>query len=58
MTLTAIRGLVLWLLMGAAAAYALMAVVEEELALHFGSSRVLLATAQVILDHASCVCSS
>lgn len=46
------KGIVLWALMGAAAGYAVIAVVEEELAYHFGISRVALVVVQVCV----CVC--
>lgn len=42
-----LRGLLVCVLMGAASAYVLVALVEEELAFHLGSARVALAVAQV-----------
>lgn len=48
-TLTVLKGLLLWLPMGAGAIYALLSVVEEELAFHFGGARVGLAAALVCL---------
>lgn len=47
--LAVLRGAVGWILMGAGTAYALLAVVEEELAYHFGCTRVVLVGALVRL---------
>lgn len=47
--LAVLRGAVGWILMGAGSLYALLAVVEEELAYHFGCTRVVLVGALVRL---------
>lgn len=54
--LAVLKGAVEWTLIGAGAAYALFAVVEEELAYHFGCTRVVLVGALVRLSLALLVC--
>ncbi|CAN0067393.1 unnamed protein product, partial [Ectocarpus sp. 8 AP-2014] len=52
-TRSVVRGAVTWLVMAAFAVYALVSVVEEELAFQFGTARVTLVITQVWLAYAS-----
>ncbi|CAM9090944.1 unnamed protein product [Ectocarpus sp. 4 AP-2014] len=52
-TRSVVRGSVTWLVMAAFAVYALVSVVEEELAFQFGTARVTLVITQVWLAYAS-----
>lgn len=45
-----LRGIVMFLTMGAGAVYAILALVEEELAYQFGSARILLVGSLVRVD--------